>query len=512
MSRLFLGADPVTAKPVTVALERHALTVAGSRTGKGACLIIPNLMGTHAWPDSVLVVDPAGEAAEETAAYRASQLGQEVAILDPFHECRGAEIDRFRTSLNVLDLVETADDLDTIADGLIIRRADDPQPFFNDTAKQMLAGLLAYILEAPSLTEAERNLAALPDVFALIRAGDADTLAEMSACSRFGRRAAKEAARLQQTDAGTRNALGSLETQLQWLASEYMDAWLRLPSAVDLHQLKRGKLSLFVVIPSGRLKEQGQFLRLFVRVAVQVMQTRLPTDERKGTPCLMILDEFYSLGRLDDVKTALAGTAKYALHLWPFLQDWGQLVELYGPHGAQAFFSNADAVCAFGLNDPETAATVSKWLGDISPDDVEPAALWHTALSDRDPLMRERARLLHAGIGKGRFPPDKVMAMLAKGEHDKVAKAMLVFLGNGAKPLFLTPCPYFDAAKPPALRQASQLLRVDLFVIVSAVCIAGLLALDLAGLSVPLLPQIWFGLAALWGLALLLTRARRAPG
>lgn len=47
--------------------DRHVLTVAGSRTGKGVSLIVPNLL---LYEGAALVIDPKGENAKITAARR----------------------------------------------------------------------------------------------------------------------------------------------------------------------------------------------------------------------------------------------------------------------------------------------------------------------------------------------------------------------------------------------------------------------------------------------------------
>src|SRR5271166_5979410 len=47
--------------------DRHVLTIAGSRAGKGVSLIIPNLLF---YPGSALVIDPKGENARITAGRR----------------------------------------------------------------------------------------------------------------------------------------------------------------------------------------------------------------------------------------------------------------------------------------------------------------------------------------------------------------------------------------------------------------------------------------------------------
>jgi Type IV secretory system Conjugative DNA transfer len=68
--------------------NRHALTVAGSRAGKGVSLIVPNLI---LYKGSAFVIDPKGENAAITAGRRGkgtrkkgAGLGQDVYVLDPF--------------------------------------------------------------------------------------------------------------------------------------------------------------------------------------------------------------------------------------------------------------------------------------------------------------------------------------------------------------------------------------------------------------------------------------------
>ena len=68
--------------------DRHLMTIAGSRAGKGVSLIVPNLIF---YPGSALVIDPKGENARITAGRRGKGtkaggpgLGHNVHVLDPF--------------------------------------------------------------------------------------------------------------------------------------------------------------------------------------------------------------------------------------------------------------------------------------------------------------------------------------------------------------------------------------------------------------------------------------------
>ena len=60
--------------------DKHLLTLAPNRAGKGVSAIIPNLL---TWPGSVLVIDPKGENAVVTARRRQA-MGQAVHVLDPW--------------------------------------------------------------------------------------------------------------------------------------------------------------------------------------------------------------------------------------------------------------------------------------------------------------------------------------------------------------------------------------------------------------------------------------------
>ena len=62
---------------------QHLISIAPTRSGKGVSLIIPNLL---TYRGSVLVVDPKGENAWVTAAFRRQAFGQKTVIVDPWGE------------------------------------------------------------------------------------------------------------------------------------------------------------------------------------------------------------------------------------------------------------------------------------------------------------------------------------------------------------------------------------------------------------------------------------------
>ena len=123
--------------------DRHILTVAGSRSGKGRSCIIPNLL---MWPGSCVVIDPKGENASVTAAHRAARAGHRVVVIDP-RGCATVE-DGLRAGFNPLDLIDAADDeaIDlaaAIGDAIMVGSGDGKDVHWTESARQFFRGRAA---------------------------------------------------------------------------------------------------------------------------------------------------------------------------------------------------------------------------------------------------------------------------------------------------------------------------------------------------------------------------------
>ena len=130
--------------------NRHVLTVAGSRGGKGVSLIVPNLL---LYDGSVLAIDPKDELARITARARRAK-GQKVVVLDPFGESGITPSGRFNP-LDELDAQHpnVKDDAALIADALII--GNDRDPHWTDSGRILIKALILLTLTLP---EGDRHL------------------------------------------------------------------------------------------------------------------------------------------------------------------------------------------------------------------------------------------------------------------------------------------------------------------------------------------------------------------
>ena len=450
---LWLGVDPEQAFEVGIETERHAITIAGAGAGKGAAGMIPNL---KRWPHNALVIDPKGEAAEHTAEDR-ERMGQAVHVLDPFNVAPVPE--RFKARFNPLRNITRAqldarEDVGVIADGLVMRH-DPRASHWDGGGLSVLSGLIAYILdqaqpEKRTLPEVRETLTLPPDRFARV-------VAEMSTNGAFGNLPISAASKLTKSGNEAGHFLSVADENTKWLDSPAVAALLS-DSTFDLADLKTKPCTVYLVLPAHLLGEHGRFLRLFVRMALNAMAKG---GTRGGRRCLFMLDEFYSLGHIDEIAKAAGLMRGYGVQLWPILQDLGQLESLYGRDGAQTFFGNADAHIFFGNTDGLTLDHVSRRIGEVRADEVSaapearPFDYWGSKeMGGSEEERRERHRVdeenrmrAHhyeaAGVGRSRLPPDEVRDTVAKRAGDKVARSMIVF-AHGRDVLNVKLWPYFQ--------------------------------------------------------------------
>lgn len=142
--------------------DRHALTIAGSRAGKGRSAIIPNMLR---YVGSVLAIDPKGELALATAEVRAKRIGQRVAVLDPFGTT-GNALAEYKTGFNPVAMMRPEsmiEDTILIADGLVVPGSGDPH--WDESARTIIEGVILEVATAERFA-GRRSLVTVRDLLA----------------------------------------------------------------------------------------------------------------------------------------------------------------------------------------------------------------------------------------------------------------------------------------------------------------------------------------------------------
>lgn len=339
--------------------DRHMLTIAGSRTGKNAAVQITNLL---MWEGSCVVIDPKGTNAAVTARRR-REMGQDVYIIDPFHVL-GEETTTFNPLAGLDPKSRTIrEEIAVIADALVV-----PDPgaknaqHWEDGARTVLAGLIAHLIV---VSKQDGKVPTLPLIREMLLLDGDDQLGlwvDMKNNRGAGDAAHDAALRISRgiETEEIRNILSNADKHSEWLSYPATNAALQ-GNDFKFSELKRKPVTVYLVIPPRFLDVHRRFLRLFINLAILEMSV----GGKSRVPVLMILDEFLALGKMNEVERAFRLMAGYNLILWPFVQDYGGLMQLYG-NSVNAFVTNSRAVQVFGVDDTNTLKFVSEHLGDRS--------------------------------------------------------------------------------------------------------------------------------------------------
>ena len=372
--------------------DRHMLTIAGSRAGKGVSLIIPNLIY---YRGSAVVIDPKGENAARTAGRRGkgtkaggAGLGQDVHVLDPFGES-GIPT----ASFNPLELLDpnspdVVEDIGLFADALITH-PEHGERHWSDSAQALIRALILLVVADVRFRD-RRNLIT---VRGLLNLTDPTIEKEQALFEeRFGGGKSKgdnfgtgkmsaERALIKMLDDQTGtpygyvcigmaeqlmamgdkergSVLSSARTQTQWLDSPKMTAVLE-NTDFDLADLKRKRATVYLCLPATRMTTHARWLRLVVLLALGAME-RVKT--KPELPVLFVLDEFPVLGYLQSVEMVAGLMAGFGVKLWPIIQNVGQLKQHYSKSW-ETFIANSGIVTAFGVSDSESLKVLSECLG-----------------------------------------------------------------------------------------------------------------------------------------------------
>ena len=382
--------------------DGHLITVAPTRTGKGVSAVIPNLL--H-YRGSVVVTDPKGENYAVTARRRRA-LGSAVHALDPFGVVGGTD------AFNPLDLIDPSapdanDDAWMLADMLVVTegRSSD-QAFWTEEARALLAGLILHAAAMPrpelrTLPQMRSLLTLPPQQFQLL-------LKEMLASDAAGGLVSRAAARLlQKADRERSGVISSAQSFTHFLDSPRM-AQVLACSSLSLADVKRERVSLYLVLPPERMDTHRGWLRVMTAsVLVAMMRVPAPPAER----VLFLLDEFANLGRMRPVERAISLAAGYGASFWLLLQDLAQLKGTYAERW-QTFLANADVLQTFGVNDWETADYVSKMTGDATIR-VESENVSAGVSRGRSSSRQQSAAQTTSEAGRRLLLPDEVRRMSA---------------------------------------------------------------------------------------------------
>lgn len=346
--------------------QQFVILAAPTRSGKGVGIVIPNLLE---YAESVVVLDIKQENFEITSGWRKAQ-GQQVFLFNPFAE------DRRTHRWNPLSYVSTdpafrVSDLMSIA-AMLYPDSSDDQKFWVSQARNAFMAFALYLFEnrddeiktgfpyssgAPTLGKIYRlSSGDGTDLKAYLRGLASRKFLSDNARSAF-------ANLLSQAEETFASIMGTLKEPLNAWINPVLDA---ATSADDflLTDLRKKKMSIYVGIQPNKLAESRLIINLFFSQVINLNTRELPkTNPELKYQCLLLMDEFTAIGKVDIIASAVSYMAGYNIRLLPIIQSMAQLDATYGKDVSRTIITNHALQVIYAPREQQDANDYSEMLG-----------------------------------------------------------------------------------------------------------------------------------------------------
>lgn len=365
----------------------HTYVQAPTGSGKTVGFVVPTLL-LH--PGSLLAIDIKRELYHVTARRR-HEINGKVCRLDPFAK----DIDPAR--YNPLDLIYTSpsresadstaiDDAKSIASALVVKSEGSTQnPFFIDSARQLLWGLILYVCASESRDDGDRHLGEVRRILMRPNGSGQDPepgtlrwyLNKMQTeydpqhanfeCKRsVARVISQQGAQFAEMSGREFSSVASTaRTQTAFLSSDHIqDSISETTFRFAEMQTREQGLSVFLSLPTDRLSDYYRWLRLMI-IAARTELIRLDASDRKTDhPTLMMIEEAPRLGRMEAINEGVSldrGAANIQYMI--VAQSFNQLKDAYGEELANNILSNCRMKMMWGAATQSDAEMISGLCG-----------------------------------------------------------------------------------------------------------------------------------------------------
>ena len=468
--------------------QQFAIVAAPTRSGKGVGFVIPNLLQ---FADSIVVLDIKQENFEITAGFR-KKHGHEVYLFNPFAE-------DFRTHrYNMLEYISDdpkyrVSDVQSIGMALYPDPANGKDPFFDQAARNLFMGLVLYLCETPSLPRTigeilrqssgkgkpvkeylqgiinSRNFTEVEEWQDVL---DADGVVKVDKTTGeikqkkvivlkpreynpdddgdppLSNHCVDALNRFLNTSENTLTSiLASLNAPLTIWANPIVDAATSC-NDFDLRDVRKRRMTIYIGVTPDHLSEARLLVNVLFSQLVNLNTKELPKQNKAlKHQCLLLMDEFTAIGKVDIIAKAVSYMAGYNLRLAPIIQSVSQLTSVYGQEDARTFITNHALQIMYAPREQKDANEYSEMLG----------------------YQTEKAKSRTRQFGKGsgsESTSDQRRALMLPQELKELGQWKEIVMLENMKPILCDKIKYFEdpvfterLLPPPAV----PLIDVDLY-------------------------------------------------
>ncbi|RFU44229.1 type IV secretory system conjugative DNA transfer family protein [Paraburkholderia sp. DHOC27] len=346
--------------------QQFVLLAAPARSGKGVGIVVPNLLS---YPDSVIVLDIKQENFNLTAGFRRTH-GHEVYLFNPFAE--DGRTHRYNPLSAISDGIFRVGDI--LAIGYALYPVGGHDDFWKDQARNLFLGIALLLCEwrdarRTGNTDVPDFPVTMGEVLrqssgngmpvkaylqqALLQNRRRLTGACVDALNRF----------LANDDKVLASILATFNAPLTIWANPIVDA-ATSASDFDPRNVRKRRMSVYIGVTPDHLTEAALLVNLVFSQVVNLNTKELPQDNPAlKYQCLLLMDEFTSVGKIHIIARAVAYMAGYNLRLLSIVQSVSQLESVYGRADARTFVTNHAMQIIYAPREQKDANEYSEMLG-----------------------------------------------------------------------------------------------------------------------------------------------------
>jgi type IV secretion system protein VirD4 len=369
---------------------QNAIVIGGTGTGKSSVVLIPSLFTTCG---SKVINDPSGELYAKSAGYLRKK-GYEVKVLnftDPLNS----------SGYNPLIRAQSSSDIQKVASMLIQNTlgGSGKDPFWNLQAVSLLTMIISILkkqsLEYQNLFNVRQLLSQLggsPELIDSLFSKYADNIlfAEYKSFIAYDSKVVS-------------GVIATCKAALQIFNDEAV-AKVTSFDNLDLMEFREKPVALFIRNSVADQKYYNVLTSLFFEQFFSFIMSRFPNDNEQDI--FLLVDEASSLN-LPSLPMAVANVRKHRAGIMLLLQDYNQLIHLYGKYEADGIKANCYAKMYFTGQSLETATELERTLGKFEFKDKEGHKVIRSLMTSDEIRMLDMNRAI---LICGHNPP--VMARL----------------------------------------------------------------------------------------------------
>lgn len=374
----------------------HYVYLGSTGSGKSVTAVIPTctFISKAKKKRCVFITDPKGEIYQTTSKmfqnqgykiltidFRNPELSNKINILEPIikeyenyityeklslktdEESRKLEYN----NLSMSSLAETNRLISSLATMVMQEKTEQKDPFWNDSAKNLLEGLIGFFLEEYKSGNITRDKITMTSIRKFqnssMEENNFKKFKDYINKKEYGSKSKDALVSILSASDNTYKSITAVFGQKMNIFDDINVANVTSTSDFEFNVLGKEPVALYVIVPDEDKTYftlvtiiVGLFYRDLVKLANSTDKKKLPYEID------FILDEFANCPPLADIEAIVSVARSRGMHFHFFIQSFSQLDNVYGKDVAQIILDNCGLVY-LKTNTQETAEAISKRLG-----------------------------------------------------------------------------------------------------------------------------------------------------